>query len=130
MKMKITKIPITAIKCDPVGDMLARSDDIQPYIKHYAALMSGGDSEKTLAVIAALPKDKRYLSRVLQCLAWALADFDSETVKLDLPYMDSLDAIKEELAKREWQLRELRRTLGGNFDSFPTVVEGVLVSEE
>jgi hypothetical protein len=110
---KLVRIPLSQIDTDPAGDMLAESKDIKPYIDHYCALVTGVDSEKTLAAIAALPVDKRYLFRVVQCADWALADYDSSTVKLDIPYMPDLESIKEKLRVRLWQLRDLVATLEG-----------------
>ena len=112
-KSKVTRIPLSQITTDPVGDMLAESEAIKPYIDHYRALMTGGDSDTTLHTIASLPIEKRYLSRVAQCLDWALADWDNETAKLDMPYMPDLEEIKEKLRIRSWQLRALLATLEG-----------------
>jgi hypothetical protein len=110
---KIVSIPLSQIEPDPVGDMLTESEAIRPYIDHYCALMGRGDTEKTLGVIAALPLKNRYLSRVVECLAWALADYDDCTVELDMPYMPNLAEIEEQLRLRLWQLRDLIATLEG-----------------
>jgi hypothetical protein len=110
---KVVRIPLSQVDTDPVGDMLAESDAIRPYIDHYCALMGRGDTEKTLGVIAALPVDKRYLSRVVQCLDWALADYDSCSIELDMPHMPDLEEIKEKLRFRLWQLRILLTKLEG-----------------
>ena len=57
--------------------------------------------------IAAIPEDKRYLTRVLDSLDSAFADFDTETAKLDLPHMQSRrpEAIKRYL---EFRLRQVK----------------------
>lgn len=112
-KGKILQIPLSQIEADPVGDMLAESESLRPYIDHYCALMKGADSDKTLRVIADLPVEKRYLFRVVQCLDWALADYDDETAKLDMPYMPDLGDITEKLRLRAWQLIDLLRALEG-----------------
>jgi hypothetical protein len=112
-KGKIVQIPLSEIETDPVGDMLTNSESLKPYIDHYCAVMTGRDSERTLRAIAELPVEKRYLSRALQCLDWALADYDSSTVELDMPYMPDLEDIKEKLRIRLWQLRDLLATLAG-----------------
>jgi hypothetical protein len=113
MERKVTKIALKDIKTHPVGDMLAGGDAMKPYIAHYTAMITGQDSNKTLEEIAALPEDKRYVFRVLQSLDWALADYDSETVKLDMPYIPKLDEIKERLQLRLWQMRDLLAVLEG-----------------
>ena len=112
-KQKTLRIPLSQIEPDPVGDMLAESDGVKPYINYYCALATGVGIRKTLAVMAALPVDKRYLFRLVQCLDWALADYDDCTVELDMPYMPDLENIKERLQIRLWQLRDLLATLGG-----------------
>jgi hypothetical protein len=57
--------------------------------------------------IAAIPEDKRYLTRVLDSLDSAFADFDTETARLDLPHMQSRrpEAIKRYL---EFRLRQVK----------------------
>lgn len=112
MKRLLT-MPISQIKTDPVGEMLASSDALKPYIDHYKAQQRGGDRDATLGAIAALPESKRYLSRVVECLNWALADFDSETVKLDMPYMSNLDEVKHKLWFRFNQMSVLLKVLQG-----------------
>ena len=109
----IVKIKLSDLETDPVSDMLTNSDHIKPYIDHYVARDSGGDTAKTLAVIATLPKGERYLTRIIQCLAWALSDYTSDTVRMDLPFISAEDLaqMEEELAIREWQLRDLRKVL-------------------
>src|SRR5262245_16609831 len=96
-------IRLKDINTHPVGDMLAASENMEPYINHYGALVTDGESEQTLKAIASLPVEKRYITRVMQCLDWALADFDSETVKLDLPYLPELAGAIETLRLRAWQ---------------------------
>ena len=50
---------------------------------------------------------------MIECLDWALADYDSSTVGLDMPYMPDLEDIKEKLWNRAWQVRDLLATLEG-----------------
>src|ERR1700719_1939325 len=54
-----------------------------------------------------IPEEKRYLTRVLDSLDSAFADFDTETAKLDLPHMQSRrpEAIKRDL---EFRLRQVK----------------------
>ena len=58
----------------------------------------------------AIPEDKRYLTRVLDSLDTAFADFDSETAKLDLPHMQNRkpEAIKRYL---EFRLKQFKLLL-------------------
>jgi len=60
--------------------------------------------------IAAIPEGERYLTRVLDSLDNAFADFDTETAKLDLPNMQNRkpEAIKRYL---EFRLRQFKMLL-------------------
>ena len=62
------------------------------------------------ARIAAIPEDNRYLTRVLDSLDSAFADFDTETAMLDLPHMQKRkpEAIKRYL---EFRLRQFKMLL-------------------
>ena len=42
-------------------------------------------TEVALQVLRDLPLEKRYTWRVFSALKWAFADFDDESVRLDLP---------------------------------------------
>jgi hypothetical protein len=59
------------------------------YLEYFTAASSGRSTKESEKRIAAVPEDKRYLTRVLDSLDTAFADFDSETVKLDLPHMQN-----------------------------------------
>jgi hypothetical protein len=60
--------------------------------------------------IAAIPDGKRYLTRVLDSLDSAFADFDTETAMLDLLHMENR---KPEAVKRylEFRLRQFQMLL-------------------
>lgn len=112
-KARPIKVKLSDLELDPVGDMLVAGENMKPYISHLKAQMTGADIEATLAAIAALPVEKRYLFRIEQCLGWALADFDSETAKLDAPYMPDLAATIMNLKVRVYQLLRLLEVLQG-----------------
>jgi hypothetical protein len=91
-----------------LGDALTASLDAS-YLEYFRAACSGrstGDAERR---VAAIPEDKRYLTRVLDSLDSAFADFDTETAKLDLPHMQSRgpEAIKRYLEFRQRQVKML-----------------------
>ena len=65
-----------------LGDALTASLDAS-YMEYIAAGCSGKSTEEAGRRIAAIPEDKRYLTRVLDSLDSAFADFDTETAKLD-----------------------------------------------
>ena len=74
------------------------------------ALDSGTSTKEAERRIAAIPEEKRYLTRVLDSLDSAFADFDTETAMLDLPHMQNRkpEAIKRYL---EFRLRQFKMLL-------------------
>ena len=80
------------------------------YLEYFSASGSGMSTKEAERRIAAIPDDKRYLTRVLGSLDNAFADFDSETAKLDLPHMQNHkpEAIKRYL---EFRLRQFKMLL-------------------
>ena len=71
-----------------LGDALTASLN-SSYLEYFRAACSGKSTEDAERRVAAIPEDKRYLTRVLDSLDNAFADFDTETAKLDLPHMQS-----------------------------------------
>ena len=67
---------------------LAESLD-SSYLEYFTAACSGRSTKEAERRIAAIPEDKRYLTRVLDSLDSAFADFDDETAMLDLPHMQN-----------------------------------------
>ncbi len=70
---------------------------------------SGMSTKEAERQIAAMPEGMRYLTRVLDSLDSAFADFDTETAKLDLPHMQNHkpEAIKRYLEFRLQQFKML-----------------------
>jgi hypothetical protein len=95
-----------------LGDALTASLDAS-YLEYLRAAWSGRSTEEAGRRIAAIPEDKRYLTRVLDSLDNAFADFDTETAKLDLPHMQSRgpEAIKRYLEFRQRQVKMLIETV-------------------
>jgi len=79
------------------------------YREYFAAACSGRSTKEAKRRIAAIPEDRRYLTRVLDSLDNAFADFDTETATLDLPHMENRkpEAIKRYLEFRLQQLKML-----------------------
>jgi SEC-C motif len=79
------------------------------YFEYFAAACSGMSTKEAERQIAAIPEGERYLTRVLDSLDNAFADFDTETVKLDLPNMQNRkpEAIKHYLGFRLQQFKML-----------------------
>jgi hypothetical protein len=77
------------------------------YQQYFVAAVSGASTKESVRGIAAIPEDKRYLTRVLDSLDSAFADFDTETAMLDLPHMQSRppEVIKRYL---EFRLRQFK----------------------
>ena len=92
-----------------LADALSASLDAA-YLEYFAAACSGASTKDAERWIAAIPEEKRYLTRVLDSLDSAFADFDTETAMLDLPHMQSR---KPEVIKRylEFRLRQLQMLL-------------------
>jgi hypothetical protein len=53
------------------------------YLEYFAAACSGMSTKEAERQIAAIPEGERYLTRVLDSLDSAFADFDTETATLD-----------------------------------------------
>jgi hypothetical protein len=83
------------------------------YFEYFAAACSGMSTKEAKRRIATIPEDKRYLTRVLDSLDGAFADFDSEIAKLDLPNMQNRkpEAIKRYLEFRLQQFKMLLDTV-------------------
>ena len=71
-------------------------------LEYFTADCSGKSTKEAERRIAAIPEGKRYLTRILDSLDSAFADFDTETAKLDLPHMQNR---KPEAIKRYLQFR-------------------------
>jgi hypothetical protein len=76
-------------------------------------IVRGGARRKLKRRIAAIPEDNRYLTRVLDSLDSAFADFDTQTAQLDLPHMQNRkpEAIKYYLRFRLQQFKMLLETV-------------------
>jgi hypothetical protein len=87
-----------------LADALTASLDAS-YQQYFIADCSGRSTKDAEMQIAAIPEDKRYLTRVLDSLDGAFADFDTETAMLDSPHMQNRkpDAIKRYLEFRRQQ---------------------------
>jgi hypothetical protein len=91
-----------------LADALTASLD-PSYLEYFTAACSGRGTKEAERRIAAIPEDKRYLTRVLDSLDSAFADFDTETAMLDLPHMKNRkpEAIKRYLEFRLQQFKML-----------------------
>jgi len=101
---------LKAVEWTPeLADELVKSMD-RSYLEYFTAAVSGRSTKEAESRIAAIPEEKRYLTRVLDSLDTAFADFDSETAKLDLPHMQER---KPEAIKRclETRLRQVQLLL-------------------
>jgi hypothetical protein len=92
-----------------LADALSASLDAA-YLEYFTADCSGMSTKEAERRISAIPEGKRYLTRVLDSLDSAFADFDTETAMLDLPHMQSRkpEAIKRYL---EFRLRQFKMLL-------------------
>ena len=92
-----------------LADALSASLD-SSYVEYITADCSGTSTKEAERRIASIPEEKRYLTRVLDSLDSAFADFDTQTAMLDLPHMQKRnpEAIKRYL---EFRLRQFRMLL-------------------
>lgn len=121
--MEPEKAPLNEIKIDPLAQGLVRSEQSRPYMDYWMKAYSNDAAgvESALQVLQDLPLEKRYTWRVFSALKWALADFDDECVKLDLPHIPEAkrtDMVKE-LRIRLLQLEMLVRVFKQQSDSQP-----------
>src|ERR1035438_8449313 len=92
-----------------LADALSASLDAA-YLEYFTADCSGTSTKEAERHIGAIPEEKRYLTRVLDSLDSAFADFDTATATLDLPHMENRkpEAIKRYL---EFRLRQFKMLL-------------------
>lgn len=92
-----------------LADALSASVDAA-YLEYFTADCSEASTKEAERQIAAIPEGERYLTRVLDSLDNAFADFDTETAMLDLPNMQNRrpEAIKRYL---EFRLRQFKMLL-------------------
>lgn len=106
-EVRLEKMRLDKIKSDPDAEALSRSDQMRPYIEFMAAIYSKDEKASQIAAekIKALPLEKRYIWRIVQALDWGFADFDSETVRIDMGLLS--DADRKEM---DTKLEEVQRT--------------------
>jgi hypothetical protein len=94
------------------ADALTASLD-PSYLEYITANFSRTNTKEAERRIAAIPEDNRYLTRVLDSLDSAFADFDTQTAKLDLPHMQNRkpEAIQYYLRFRLHQFKMLLETV-------------------
>jgi hypothetical protein len=100
---------VNAFQLTPgLADALTASLD-PSYREYFTADCSGTSTKEAERRIAPIPEEKRYLTRVLDSLDSAFADFDTETAMLDLPHMKNRkpEAIKRYLEFRLQQFKLL-----------------------
>jgi hypothetical protein len=118
----IRRIKIKDLKVTPLGEELVNSEAMRPYLSYAIAelTVSAQAMQDSGAIIKNLPLEQRYIWRVLRALESGFADFDSYSIKLDLPHLD--DVLKremiEELTLRLQQLVIPSRTLKGECRPF------------
>jgi len=98
-----------------LANALAASQDAS-YKEYFRADVLGTSTKEAERQIAAIPEHKRYLTRVLDSLDSAFANFDTETAKLDLPHMRNRkpEGIKRYLEFRREQFKMLLVCCPGN----------------
>jgi hypothetical protein len=74
---------------DALAVDLAESAAMRPYMNYYEAVVRNNDraADNAAQQIKHLPLEQRYIWRIMSALKWGLSDFDSKTIKLDLPHL-------------------------------------------
>lgn len=83
---------------------------MQPYTDAQVALMQGKTLTEALVRIRQIPIERRYITRVFNSLDVALADLDTETMRLDLQAMPA-STVPELLDKVRYRLAQLEIVL-------------------
>ena len=111
LTMETKTISLKDIAIDPLAKELAESEEA-PYIDYFMKTMTrdAAGTQAALKVLRDLPLEKRYIWRVFSALKWALADFDDECVRLDLPNIPEAKRA-EILRELEMRFRQLRMLL-------------------
>ncbi len=78
-----TPVPVHDIKTESGSEDLLNSPAMEPYMNLALAMMGGKDTGAAIAMLGALPLEKRYVWRVASALKWAFADFDTVNVEAD-----------------------------------------------
>jgi hypothetical protein len=89
MHTQIRTVKVMDLKGDPLAVDLAGSAAMRPYMNYYEAVVKNDHqaAEDATQQIKHLPLEQRYIWRIMSALKWGLCDFDSKTVKLDLPHL-------------------------------------------
>jgi hypothetical protein len=105
------------LQADPVVYELSNSEAMRPYMNYYDAVLRNDvqSTQNASAALKDMPVEKRYIWGVISTQKWALADFDSSTVKLDLPHIPEARKreMVEEMEIRALQVATLLKTLKG-----------------
>jgi len=112
---QIKYVRIDKIRQEPGAKELTESPDMEPYLDFIKARMQGFDGRPELDLIRQLPLERRYIWRIVSSLKWGFADFDSETVKIDLATMtpDDLRTTTNLLRFRPAQFCMFLKTIAG-----------------
>jgi hypothetical protein len=112
--METKNVPLKDIKIDPLAEELSNSDEARRYLDYFTRSISGDAAgvEAALQALRDLPLEKRYTWRVFSALKWAFADFESASVRLDLPHIPepTRSEMTKELELRFQQLQILLQT--------------------
>jgi hypothetical protein len=108
-----------------LSEALARSLDAS-YLEYWSAVCLGKGKQEIRRRIAAIAEEKRYLTRVLDSLDGAFADFDTHTAMLDLPHMRERkpEAIKRYLEFRLKQFKLLVDAVDDYLEKNPAATGG------
>jgi hypothetical protein len=119
------------LKTEPGSDELLQSAAMQPYLKFALAVMKNGDPGNTMAEIAALHLEERYVWRVASALKWAFADFDTINVDVDRETLspDDRERLQDLLKHRPLQFCLFLKALLGKEKMQGMMIEAINVAK-
>ena len=91
---KFKVVELDSLKMEDGAKELMSAPEMQPYLRYIEAAMLEKDVGPSLAEIAALPLEKRYVWRVASALKLGFADFEDWNVAVDRKTLKPEDADK------------------------------------
>jgi hypothetical protein len=124
---RIKKVPIKNLVSEEGAHELARSPNMEPYIRLAMAALQQFDLTPNVEEIAELPLEKRYVWRVASALKWGFADFDSVNVAVDKETLslEDLENVMELVKYRHIQFAMFLKTLVGTEEMERRMNEGI-----
>jgi hypothetical protein len=111
----VRTIPVSQIPIEGGALKMLSKPEIQPYLAHAEAAITGQGCDEATSAIAELPLERRYIWRIASSLKQAFCDFDKSSVRADLGTMNAedFDNVLGLIERRPVQFAMLLRTVFG-----------------